>query len=108
MFEGNRRARVALKYCGSCNPYIDLSRLGGHLSEVAARDGFEIISPDAPHPDILIVLSGCNRACVIKKELLELAPDHIIVAGETLNGEPVPEKDLPAVLEAALRRKITA
>jgi hypothetical protein len=102
------RARVALKYCGSCNPFIDPSRLGGHLKEVAAGYGFELVSPDAPHPDILVIISGCNRACVIKPELLELAPKRLIVAGETVNGRPVPEKDLPAALEKELLRLLPA
>jgi len=103
-----RQARVAVKYCGSCNPSIDTSQLGGHLAEVAAHVGAELVSADFPDPDIIIIVCGCNHACVNKPEWRERAPRQIVIAGETLNGEPAPEKDLPAALEAALRRQITA
>ena len=98
------KIRVALKYCGSCNPLIDLAKLGAELKEaISQEDGLIFTSPESTHVDIMVILSGCPRACGNKEEIRAKAARSIVVAGEMVDMVPVAEKDLNAVIMEKLK-----
>ena len=94
--------RISLKYCGSCNPRISLRRVADCLTESAKRLNIEVVPFSTEGFDTLVFLCGCPRACVAKPEVKDKAKHCIIIAGESLNGKPVPSEKLPAAIEEAL------
>ena len=99
------KIRVSLKYCGSCNPLIDLSKIGNELKEAIRReDDLIVASPESNDIDTIVILCGCARACGNKAEIRARARRSIVVAGGTLDMMPLGEKDIsPAVLKKLKR-----
>jgi len=96
--------RVSLKYCGSCNPLIDLAKLGNELKEALSQDiGLTLVPPESTHIDIMLILCGCPRACGNKEEIRARATHSIVVAGETIDMVPVKEKDISAAIMKKLK-----
>ncbi|MFQ5996228.1 MAG: hypothetical protein ACE5KP_01200 [Dehalococcoidales bacterium] len=95
------KIKVALKYCGSCNPLIDLSKIGNELKEVIGKeDDLILVAPESNHIDTMVILCGCPRACGNKQENRAKANRSIVVAAETIDMVPVAEKDIStAVME---------
>lgn len=89
--------KVAVKYCGSCNPEIALSNVG-HEIERALQEapGINVVSRRSKPIDVMVILCGCPRACGDKKRIRKRAVHCIVVAGETIDLVPVAEKDLTA------------
>ena len=99
----NIKLRVALKYCGSCNPQVDLPRIAYHLEQVAdKRRDFELVPLSEDDIAVVVILCGCPRACGNKKEVRARAGQSLIIAGESVAGKYVPEKSLPTVAERKL------
>lgn len=100
MSQHSRKVRVALKYCGSCNPYVDLPRIARHLAQVAEQRGdFQLVPLSENGISVVVILCGCPRACGNKEEVRTRAKQSLVVAGESLGGEPVPERCLPTAVE---------
>lgn len=91
--------RVAIKYCGCCNPQVNVSAIAAHLAEAAARHGFEIAA-EGP-VDIKVALCGCPRACGRDESG---AWHSVLVAGVSVQGKRVDESALPQALERELVR----
>ena len=89
--------KVALKYCGSCNPEIELSDIG-HKIEEALQEAPDIeVVPHRSKPiAVMLILCGCRKACADKKRIRKRADHCIVMAGETVDLVPVAEKDLPS------------
>lgn len=101
----NRRARVALKYCGSCNPHVDLSRITRHLVKIAGERGnFELVPLSESDIDVVVILCGCPRACGDKEEVRAMAKRNLVVCGEAVNRRAVPEDELPLAVEQELNK----
>lgn len=98
------KTKVALKYCGSCNPQIDLRRIADYLTRVARRRPFKLMPLSGRKVDIIAILCGCPRACGNKAEVRARAKHCLVVAGESLDGKSVAEANLPIALEEALTR----
>ncbi len=90
------KLKVTLKYCGSCNPFIDLIQTGNRLKE-AIEDAPELklVSPDDDPIDVVVILCGCPRMCGNKESFRRLAKNFIVIAGETVDLMPAVEKDIP-------------
>ena len=97
--------RLAIRYCGSCNPHVDLSWIGEKLKEKAQAINAHLVSPQANNIDLLVILCGCPIACADKPEIHSLAKDYILVADETVNRVPTAEKDIPEALFKLLAAK---
>lgn len=97
---------VGLKYCGCCNPQIDLGRIAAHLAQAAKNHGFSLVpfSENNPDIDILVILCGCPRACANKPEYTDKASFSLVVAGQYLNGVMTSEAELPAAVEVELTK----
>jgi len=104
----SRLAKVALKYCGSCNPRVDLRRIARHLAEVAERRGdFQLVPLSEENIDVVVILCGCPRACGNKEEVKARAKRSLVTAGESINRQPVPESDLPLIVERELDKIVS-
>ena len=105
MSKNRRKVKVTLKYCGSCNPRVDLSRIARHLAKVAEEVGdFQLVPLSENDIDVVVILCGCPRACGNKKEVRARAKRSLLTAGECVNGRAVPETQLPTVLEQELHK----
>ena len=101
--------RVAVKYCGSCNPHVDLSRVAHHLVQLAGQhQDLELVSLDPDNLDMVVILCGCPRACGDKAEVRARAGLCLLVAGESVNRKPVAEAELPRAVEQELVRILRA
>lgn len=73
--------KVALKYCGSCNPQVDLARMGIHVAEIAARrPDFELAPLSANDIDVVVILCGCPRVCGNKEEVRARARHSLLIS----------------------------
>ncbi|MGD0352064.1 MAG: hypothetical protein ABSB38_00955 [Dehalococcoidia bacterium] len=102
MSKNSRKVKVALKYCGSCNPRVDLSRIARHLAKVAEERGDFQLVPLSENIDVVVILCGCPRACGNKEEVRARAKRSLLTAGESVNRRAVPEAQLPTVVEQEL------
>lgn len=96
--------KVAFKYCGSCNPEIELSDIG-HKIEGALQEAPEIniVSRRSKQIDVMVILCGCLNACGDKKQTRKKAEHCVVVAGATVDMAPVAERDLPAQIMQKVR-----
>jgi len=89
--------KVAFKYCGSCNPEIELSDVGHKIEEALQKaPDIKVVTRRSKLIDIMVILCGCPRACGNKKRVRKRADHCIVVSGEMVDLVPVAEKDLPA------------
>ena len=103
MSKNRRKVKVALKYCGSCNPRVDLSRIARHLAKVAEERGdFQLVPLSENDIDVVVILCGCPRACGNKGEVRARAKRSLLTAGESVNRRAVPEIQLPLAVEQEL------
>ena len=88
--------KVAFKYCGSCNPEIELSEIG-HKIEEALQEApdINVVSRRSKAIDVMVILCGCLKACGDMKRTRKRAEHRVVMAGETVDLVPVAEKDLP-------------
>lgn len=103
MSQQGHKKKVALKYCGSCNPHVSLSEIARHLSRVAEkRDYFQMVPLSDEDIDVVVILCGCPRACGDKEEVRARAKQSLVTAGESLGRKPIAEKHLPSAVEQEL------
>lgn len=104
--EYSQKTRVALKFCGCCNPQVDLGKIARYLAQIAeAREEFQLV-PLAQGIDIAVILCGCPRACGNKEEVKAKARQTLVMAGERLDGELLAEEQLPIAVQDKLDRII--
>jgi len=103
MSQSKRKARVALKYCGSCNPYVDLIKIAHRLAEMAEqRRDFQLVPISEEAIDVVVILCGCPRACGNKEEVRARAREILVIAGYSIGGRPVPDSCLLSTFEIEL------
>jgi len=57
-----KKRRVALKYCGGCNPGFDRVEYFRRIMS-AASDSIEWVTLENPGFDALLLIQGCDTAC---------------------------------------------
>ena len=103
MVHGNQPIKVAIKYCGCCNPQIDLSRIAHHLADMAEINAdFSLVPYSEEKIDVVVILCGCPRACGDKEEVKTRARYHLLIAGENIDGKAVHEEHLTTALQQQL------
>ncbi len=96
--------RVALKYCGSCNPEVDLARIGNRVAELAQQHRWQLVAPvTGAEADVLVLLCGCPRTCIDKEEVRDKYKQVVLVAGTRLGWQPVREEELPSTIIDSIR-----
>jgi len=99
-----RPLNIALKYCGSCNPLIDLITIGNELKEAIKRDfGLNLVPADGDDIGVMLILCGCPRACGNKEEVRSKAKFYLLIAGESIDQVSVREKDIVATVISRLK-----
>jgi hypothetical protein len=92
------KKKVGIKYCGECNPAYErvemIQRVQSQL-----KDRFLFLRHDEPDIEVMVLISGCHRACA-SKYLNPTKIPHCSVTGEndfeklidwlTLQLRPVP------------------
>ena len=84
--------RIALKYCGGCDPAFDRVELFRRI-EALAGDRVEWVGVDDGAADAVLLIGGCARACPAADE--ELARHRMVIV--SAGGD-----DLSVVLAALL------
>ncbi len=89
--------KVAVKYCGSCNPEIELADIGHKIEEALQKaPDINFVSRRSKAIDVMVILCGCLKACGDKKRTRKRAEHCVVMAGATVDLVSVAEKDLPA------------
>jgi len=83
---------VKIVFCGGCNPTIDRTALAAELRA----------QPDLAASEVTVFISGCARSCATEHASARDEERVVVVAGETVDGLPVPA----AALVAEIRRKL--
>ena len=102
--------KLAVKYCGGCNPSIDRTELAGKLAVLLAERNadWKLVALKDNAYDAVLLVNGCPVGCVQKQFVHETRP-VIMVAGESIQREKVAEAALPEkVAEILLRLSETA
>lgn len=103
MLRCSRKIKVALKYCGSCNPFVNLPGIARHLTQLAGQRGdFQLVPLSEDGIEVVVILCGCPRACADKEEFKARAEHSLLIAGESLGRKPVPETCLLLAVEKEL------
>jgi hypothetical protein len=87
--------KVAFKYCGSCNPEIELSEIG-HKIEAALQEApdIDVVPRRSKAIDVMVILCGCPRACGDKKRVRKRAEHCVVMAGKMVDQVPFAEEEL--------------
>jgi len=77
-------AKIAVKFCGNCNPQISCGEILKEIKTKAASrlPAAEFVSWDSPETDVLLVISGCPVDCAARPQG---SAEEIVVAGESVN-----------------------
>ncbi len=102
------RIRVALKYCGSCNPHLNLVKIAAHLTETFKRENLELVPFSGEGVDAVVILCGCPRACANRDDIRAGAKQSLLLAGEFLQGKLVREESLFSALDSELINMVKA
>lgn len=90
MSKPEAKVKVGIKYCGSCNPHLNLVKIAAHLSEISSRrQDFKVVYPYENDIDIMVILCGCPRACGNREDIRAAAKQSLVLAGEFLQGRPI-------------------
>jgi hypothetical protein len=87
--------RVAIKYCGSCNPETDVSWIGSAIQSKLEAKQLKVLPVDSAELDAVIVICGCPRACIDRLDMHNGASAFVIVAGKKVDFVPVVESHIP-------------
>jgi 4-hydroxybutyrate CoA-transferase len=89
---------IGVKYCGGCNPLIDRAKLVGEIGKSMPPE-YNLTTDRSSNPwDIGIMVCGCLTACANKPEIRNLARKWIIVAGNSVDLENIPEEKMADVI----------
>lgn len=88
---------IGIKYCGGCNPHIDRAKLIQEIKELLPPE-YIFTTKQSSVWDIGIMVCGCLTACADKPEFTKLARKWIVVAGNSVDLDDVPEEKLAAIV----------
>lgn len=88
--------RIAVIYCGGCNPEIDR---GGLIRSLSRETGLTILPAGQAGPsiDVLLAVNGCARGC-LSQPVDPRFQKLIVVAGLAIDGWPVAARELERTL----------
>jgi len=79
----NSIPRLAIKFCGGCNPYIERGLLAHKIRE--GLIGLVSWIPLEDGADLLLIINGCLTACADRQEVKEKFSDFLIIQGNTIS-----------------------
>lgn len=91
--------KVGVKFCGNCNPHVDMPEL---VQDMAAKaPGITFVRWDDEY-DILLILGGCPADCASRPPF---GGPIVVATSEAVDRWPVAKAGLPAAILAALTKK---
>lgn len=91
--------KVGVKFCGNCNPCVDMPAL---LQELALRaEKVTFVRWDNAGYDVLLVLSGCRCDCSTRPAF---AGPIVVATNEAVDRWPVASDKLLAAILAAIKQ----
>ena len=72
-------SRMAIKFCGGCNPLIDRGQIARSVRENLT--GLVRWVSAEEEADLLLIISGCLIACIDRPEITEKAAEYLSIAG---------------------------
>ena len=95
---------IGVKYCGGCNPHIDRAKLALEIEKLLPPE-YSLITESSSNPwDIGIMICGCPTACKDKPDVRDLARKWIVIAGESIDLDNMPEEKLVAIVVQKLKK----
>lgn len=91
--------QIGLKYCGSCNPEVDLLKIVEKLKKDLYKKKVRITPLDAQSIDLVLILNACPTSCADREEIRQRAPLYITVNGRMIDYVPVKEEEIPNLLK---------
>jgi hypothetical protein len=86
--------RIAVKYCGNCNPEINSPRIIDQWM-TTVKDDEVVFQPEGKKPtDLLIIMCGCRKACADRPEIRAMGKRIILIRGRWIEGLEVAESEL--------------
>jgi hypothetical protein len=78
--------RIAVKYCGNCNPEINSPRIIDRWMRTL-KDDEVLFQLEGEEPaDLLIIMCGCKKACVDRPEIRAMGKRIILIRGRWIEG----------------------
>jgi len=93
---------IGVKYCGGCNPRIDRSGLIREIGELLPPGRRLVTGSNPERWDAGLLVCGCPVACADRPEVRQMTPCWIIVRGEMVDLESVPEDRIATVIAKKL------
>ena len=98
--------RVAIKYCGACNPCVDLTRLGQEVQRRLEALGATICPLNAEDLDLVAILNGCPRACANRPDVWLKARGRLVLAGTKIHQVAAVDQEVSALAEQIMGSSI--
>lgn len=97
---------IGIKYCGGCNPHIDRTKLAQEIKKLLPPEFIFKESQTKEHWDIGIMICGCPTACADKPEFKNLARKWIVVAGNSIDRDNIPEDELAEKIAVRVKKSV--
>jgi hypothetical protein len=94
---------IGIKYCGGCNPHIDRKKLVQKISKLLPQEYIFTTHHSSNPWDLGILVCGCLTACADKPDFKNLARKWITVAGNSIDYNKAPEKELAAIVASKIK-----
>ncbi len=80
---GRGSPRLAIKFCGGCNPEVERGTIAQMLRHFLGAD--VLWSSPEEETDLLVVIEGCSTACAARPEVTGKTRGVLHVAGKTVS-----------------------
>jgi len=97
--------QIGLKYCGSCNPEVDLLKIVERLKKELDKKKVRIVPLDTEGIDLVLILNACPTSCADREEVRQRAPLCITVNGRMIDYLPVKEEEIPQLLKERIKKE---
>ena len=76
--------RLAIKFCGGCNPLIERVFLAQTIREGCSGTVHWVRVEE--RPDLVLIINGCLTACADQAEIQKRALSSLLIQGHTISG----------------------
>lgn len=88
--------KVGLKLCGSCNPFLNMSRL---IGEIKRMPDLGFVSWQQPPYSLLVIINGCSKSCASRPSF---EGPVLVFEGKKTKGSISPEQLLIEQIKAGI------
>ena len=92
--------KIAVKFCGGCNPRIRRRRIIKKVKNNFKQDYFEVYQREANY-DLILAVNGCSSTCGLNEELKN-NNRVLIIGGLNLDGRRI--KDQKVLLDKIIAK----